>query len=343
MDFVEKIIKKAMKDNNKISLSYIMRFNISEEEFCSLMELLNSKGILVTDLDDKVDNFPSSVDSIYNLYMNEVGKIPLLTEQEEKDLALRISNGDKEALKKLVEANLRLVVSIAKKYTCNNADVTDLIQEGNLGLQTAALKFDATKGCKFSTYATWWIKQAIQRFVSNSDFVRIPSNSYFLCRDMKKFCNTYYSEFGQYPTLQYLANKYDVSIEKVKNILDAEKEIVSIDKPMGLDESLTMKDFMYDPLEIGVHDFVESLDTYENLVKIIDEKLTPRERTVIKLRFSIDTGMPPQTLGDIGERFGITRERIRQIEYKALKRLKYYCMHDGLVTEAEVKYRKKLQ
>ncbi len=263
-----------------------------------------------------------SLDDPVRMYLKEIGKVDLLTREEEIELAKRMEEGDEFAKARLCEANLRLVVSIAKKYVGRGMGFLDLIQEGNLGLIKAVDKFDWTKGYKFSTYATWWIRQAITRSIADqARTIRIPVHMVETINKLSRVQRQLLQEKGREATPEEIAEEMDISIEKVRNILKIAQEPVSLESPIGEEEDSTLGDFIKDVEALAPEDAASSSMLKEQLLEALDT-LSPREQKVLKLRFGLEDGRS-RTLEEVGKRFDVTRERIRQIEAKALRRLKH--------------------
>ena len=264
-----------------------------------------------------------AVDDPVRMYLKEIGKVPLLTAQEEIDLAKRMEEGDEYAKQKLCEANLRLVVSIAKKYVGRGMLFLDLIQEGNLGLIKAVDKFDWTKGYKFSTYATWWIRQAITRSIADqARTIRIPVHMVETINKLIRVSRQLLQEEGREPTPDEIAEEMGISVEKVREILKIAQEPVSLETPIGEEEDSHLGDFIPDddvpaPAEAAAFSMLK-----EQLVDVLGTTLTEREQKVLKLRFGLEDGRA-RTLEEVGRKFDVTRERIRQIEAKALRKLRH--------------------
>ncbi len=263
-----------------------------------------------------------SIDDPVRMYLKEIGKVPLLSGEEEIELAKRMEAGDEEAKKKLCEANLRLVVSIAKRYVGRGMLFLDLIQEGNLGLIKAVEKFDWRKGYKFSTYATWWIRQAITRAIADqARTIRIPVHMVETINKLIRVSRQLLQELGREPKPEEIAKEMDMSVEKVREILKIAQEPVSLETPIGEEEDSHLGDFIPDndapaPAEAAAFSMLK-----EQLIEVL-ETLTPREQKVLKLRFGLEDGRA-RTLEEVGKKFEVTRERIRQIEAKALRKLKH--------------------
>ena len=263
-----------------------------------------------------------SIDDPVKVYLKEIGSFPLLSLDEEIELAERILKGDDRAKKRLAEANLRLVVSIAKRYVGRGMLFLDLIQEGNLGLLKAAEKFDHTKGFKFSTYATWWIRQAITRAIADqARTIRIPVHMVETINKVKKVQSQLLHKNGQEPSVEELAQELDMPQDKVREILKVAQEPISLESPIGEEEDSHLGDFIPDydapvPEEAATHTLLK-----EQLNEVL-ATLTPREAKVLSLRFGIEDGRP-RTLEEVGKEFNVTRERIRQIEAKALRKLRH--------------------
>ncbi len=263
-----------------------------------------------------------NVDDPVRMYLKEIGKVPLLSADEEIELAKKMENGDVEAKKKLCEANLRLVVSIAKRYVGRGMLFLDLIQEGNLGLIKAVDKFDWRKGYKFSTYATWWIRQAITRSIADqARTIRIPVHMVETINKLIRVSRQLLQEYGREPTPEEIAAEMSISEEKVREILKIAQEPVSLETPIGEEEDSHLGDFIPDdevpaPAEAAAFSMLK-----EQLIEVLDT-LTEREQKVLKLRFGLDDGRA-RTLEEVGKQFDVTRERIRQIEAKALRKLRH--------------------
>ncbi|HPO04975.1 MAG TPA: RNA polymerase sigma factor RpoD [Bacillota bacterium] len=263
-----------------------------------------------------------AVDDPVRMYLKEIGKVALLTAEEEIELAKQMEMGNEEAKQKLCEANLRLVVSIAKRYVGRGMLFLDLIQEGNLGLIKAVDKFDWRKGYKFSTYATWWIRQAITRSIADqARTIRIPVHMVETINKLIRISRQLLQEKGREPTPEEIANEMDISEEKVREILKIAQEPVSLETPIGEEEDSHLGDFIPDEDVPAPADAAAFSMLKEQLVEVLDT-LTEREQRVLRLRFGLDDGRA-RTLEEVGKRFDVTRERIRQIEAKALRKLRH--------------------
>ena len=262
------------------------------------------------------------MDDPVRMYLKEIGRVPLLTSDEEISLAKRMEQGDEEAKKQLVEANLRLVVSIAKRYVGRGMQFLDLIQEGNLGLMKAVEKFDYTKGFKFSTYATWWIRQAITRSIADqARTIRIPVHMVETINKLIRISRQLLQELGREPFPEEIAQEMDITVERVHEILKIAQEPVSLETPIGEEEDSHLGDFIPDDEAIAPADAAAFALLREQLDDVLDT-LTEREQKVLRLRFGLEDGRG-RTLEEVGQEFGVTRERIRQIEAKALRKLRH--------------------
>ena len=285
-----------------------------EEDFKDL-----GKG---TDLDVALAAEGINIDDPVKVYLKEIGRVPLLSADEEIDLAVRMAQGDIDARKRLSEANLRLVVSIAKRYVGRGMQFLDLIQEGNLGLIKAVEKFDHTKGFKFSTYATWWIRQAITRAIADqARTIRIPVHMVETINKVKKVSSLLLHKNGHEPTAEEISAELDMPVDKVREIMRVAQEPVSLETPIGEEEDSHLGDFIPDedasePSEAASFSLLK-----EQLMEVLDT-LTPREKKVLELRFGSVDGRT-RTLEEVGKEFNVTRERIRQIEAKALRKLRH--------------------
>ena len=268
------------------------------------------------------DDRGATIDDPVKVYLKEIGRVPLLTPEEEIELAIRIADDDKKAKQRLAEANLRLVVSIAKRYVGRGMHFLDLIQEGNLGLIKAVDKFDYTKGFKFSTYATWWIRQAITRAIADqARTIRIPVHMVETINKVKKTNSQLLHENGRDPTAEEIAQRLDMPVEKVREILRVAQEPVSLETPIGEEEDSHLGDFIPDDDAPAPADAASMMLLKEQLNDVL-KTLTPREAQVLRLRFGLEGGHP-HTLEEVGAIFNVTRERIRQIEAKALRKLRH--------------------
>ena len=262
------------------------------------------------------------VDDPVKVYLKEIGRVPLLTPEEEKDLAVRIMDGDQKAKQRLSEANLRLVVSIAKRYVGRGMQFLDLIQEGNLGLIKAVEKFDYTRGFKFSTYATWWIRQAITRAIADqARTIRIPVHMVETINKVKKVSSQLLHENGHEPSVEEIAERLEMPIDRVREIMRVAQEPVSLETPIGEEEDSHLGDFIPDDDAPAPADAASHTLLREQLAEVL-ATLTPREAKVLQLRFGLEDGRP-RTLEEVGKEFEVTRERIRQIEAKALRKLRH--------------------
>ena len=263
-----------------------------------------------------------SVDDPVRMYLREIGRIPLLTYEEELDLAQKILEGDEDAKQKLAESNLRLVVSIAKKYVGRGMLFLDLIQEGNMGLMKAVEKFDYTKGFKFSTYATWWIKQAITRAIADqARTIRIPVHMVETINKLIRTSRHLLQQLGREPTPEEIAAEMEIPVERVAEIQKIAQDPVSLETPIGEEDDSHLGDFIQDEESPAPHDAASYTMLREQLEEVMNT-LTPREAKVLKLRFGLEDGKS-RTLVEVGKEFNVTRERIRQIEAKALRKLRH--------------------
>ena len=263
-----------------------------------------------------------NIEDPVRMYLKEIGKVPLLTAEEEIELAKRMENGDEDAKKRLAEANLRLVVSIAKRYVGRGMLFLDLIQEGNLGLIKAVEKFDYNKGFKFSTYATWWIRQAITRAIADqARTIRIPVHMVETINKLVRVSRQLLQELGREPTPEEIAERMEIPVERVREILKISQEPVSLETPIGEEEDSHLGDFIQDD-NVPVPADAAAFTLLREQLKEVLGTLTEREQKVLRLRFGLDDGRA-RTLEEVGKEFNVTRERIRQIEAKALRKLRH--------------------
>jgi len=296
----------------------------SEPSEPNALDLQDEEELSDEDLEITVDNVDAFADDSVRLYLREIGKIPLLTPEEEQKLAKKIVEGDKKAKDKMVEANMRLVVSIAKRYSGRGLDFLDLIQEGNTGLLRAVEKFDPEKGFKFSTYATWWIRQAITRAIADqARTIRIPVHMVETINKVLRTTRKLTQELNREPTMEEIGKELDMEPEKVEYVMRIKQDIASLDASVGRegdDEDSVLGDFVEDEERISPEDSAATQILKEQLASIIST-LSDREQKIIKMRFGIG-GERPHTLEEVGAEFSVTRERIRQIEAKALSKLR---------------------
>ena len=324
--------------NNQDILDAIGEIDFDPEQLEKLYDNLEQQGIeIVEDMGDiKIDDIDLgegkdsdfvaegavTVDDPVKVYLKEIGRVPLLSSEEEIDLAIRIANGDVQAKQRLSEANLRLVVSIAKRYLGRGMQFLDLIQEGNLGLIKAVDKFDYTKGFKFSTYATWWIRQAITRAIADqARTIRIPVHMVETINKVKKVQSQLLHQNGHEPTPDEIADELDLPVDKVREIMRVAQEPVSPETPIGEEEDSHLGDFIPDDGAPAPADAASHTMLREQLSDVLST-LTPREEKVLRLRFGLEDGRS-RTLEEVGKEFNVTRERIRQIEAKALRKLRH--------------------
>ena len=344
-----KLLLEKGKTTGKLTTQEIdqalMELNLSVEELENFYETIENQNIeVIDDLEDinlesldfddeltkglEIDAVPgtdpknAAMEDHVKVYLKEIGRVPLLTPEEEIDLAIRIAEDDPKAKKRLAEANLRLVVSIAKRYVGRGMQFLDLIQEGNLGLIKAVDKFDYTKGFKFSTYATWWIRQAITRAIADqARTIRIPVHMVETINKVKKTSSQLLHENGREASAEEVAEKLNLPADKVREIMRVAQEPVSLETPIGEEEDSHLGDFIPDEDALEPQDAASRLLLKEQLEAVL-KTLTPREAKVLRLRFGLDDGHP-RTLEEVGQEFDVTRERIRQIEAKALRKLRH--------------------
>ena len=335
---VKGLIEKG-RDEGKLTYEEIMdaleEIDLNTDDIEKIYELFNEMNIDILEEgkesdkgdehDDSLDiTIPDGVgiDDPVRMYLKEIGKVPLLTAEEEVELAQRMENGDIAAKRKLIEANLRLVVSIAKKYVGRGMQFLDLIQEGNMGLIKAVEKFDYKKGYKFSTYATWWIRQAITRSIADqARTIRIPVHMVETINKLIRVSRQLLQEMGRDPTPEEIGEEMGMSAEKVREIMKIAQEPVSLETPIGEEEDSHLGDFIEDEDAPAPASAASFILLKEQLDDVLDT-LTEREKRVLELRFGIEDGRP-RTLEEVGKEFGVTRERIRQIEAKALRKLRH--------------------
>lgn len=345
------LVKSAKRNKGIVEVemvnTLINDLNLDNKQIDKVYERLEAYGIVVLsspdddneqkekliDLDDDGDDTSPQEDLSYasssfvsddpvHLYLKEIGKYPLLNIQEEVVLAKRIEEGDERAKQLLAESNLRLVVSIAKRYVGRGLSFLDLIQEGNLGLIKAVDKFDYSKGFKFSTYATWWIRQAITRSIADqSRTIRIPVHMSEIINKTYRTSRTLLQELGREPTEQELADAMDMPVEKIREVLKISSDPISLDIPIGEEDDSRLGDFIKDENVLGPEESASYSILRDQISKLLDT-LTEREQRVLILRFGLTDGRT-RTLEEVGKEFNVTRERIRQIEAKALRKLRH--------------------
>ena len=294
--------------------------DLLDEEDEAIEELEEVEEVRVEETAEVLEGV--STEDPVRMYLKEIGNVPLLTSEQEVDLAMRVEAGDVQAKRELTEANLRLVVSIAKKYVGRGMPFLDLIQEGNMGLMKAVDKFDYTKGYKFSTYATWWIRQAITRGIADTGrTIRVPVHMVETINKTLRMTRQLLQELGREPTPEEVADRLGVPASRVREVLKISRDPVSLDTPIGEEDDSHLGDFIEDDTALSPADSATFSMLREELANAL-ESLTERERQVVKLRFGLEDGRA-RTLEEVGREFNVTRERIRQIEAKALRKLRH--------------------
>lgn len=304
------------------------KIDIDSSQMEEIYKVLEDNGIKIVDDYEKDKELYDqllkeiSMDDPVKMYLKDIGKVPLLSADDEIDLARKMMDGDEDAKRELSVANLRLVVSIAKRYVGRGMQFLDLIQEGNLGLMKAVEKFDYQKGFKFSTYATWWIRQAITRAIADqARTIRIPVHMVETINKVVRVQRLLLQQYGREPTPEEIAKEMGIPEQRVIEILKISQDPVSLETPIGEEEDSHLGDFIEDEQALAPTDIVASNLLKEQLIKVLDT-LTPREEKVLRLRYGLDDGKP-RTLEEVGKEFNVTRERIRQIEAKALRKLRH--------------------
>ena len=341
-DFIRNHKKAGTAIDDEVTEKLVIPFVLDADGIDDLLERLTDGGISITDKDgnpsskyvveapkpeeltdeELLGSNSAKVNDPVRMYLKEIGVVPLLSNEEEKELAIAVENGDLEAKQRLAEANLRLVVSIAKRYVGRGMQFLDLIQEGNMGLMKAVDKFDYSKGFKFSTYATWWIRQAITRAIADqARTIRIPVHMVETINKLVREQRNLLQELGQDPTPEQIAERMDMTPDKVREILKIAQEPVSLETPIGEEDDSHLGDFIEDEVIENPVDYTTRVVLREQLDEVLDT-LTDREENVLRLRFGLDDGKM-RTLEDVDKVFNVTRERIRQIEAKALRKLRH--------------------
>ena len=341
-EFIRNHKKAGTAIDDEINDKLIIPFSLDADGIEDLLQRIQDGGISITDKEgnpsarvlhneeeeaeltdeELLGSNSAKVNDPVRMYLKEIGVVPLLTNEEEQELAILVEQGDTEAKQRLAEANLRLVVSIAKRYVGRGMQFLDLIQEGNMGLMKAVDKFDYTKGFKFSTYATWWIRQAITRAIADqARTIRIPVHMVETINKLVREQRNLLQELGQDPTPEQIAERMDMTPDKVREILKIAQEPVSLETPIGEEDDSHLGDFIEDEVIENPVDYTTRVVLREQLDEVLDT-LTDREENVLRLRFGLDDGKM-RTLEDVGKVFNVTRERIRQIEAKALRKLRH--------------------
>ena len=353
---LEELVRRAKENKNVIEYDELLKafegYGLPDDKMDEILEYFEKKGIDIlqakasgddlsddmllepddemlisseeeTEAAEEVDVLEGvSTEDPVRMYLKEIGNVPLLTSEEEVELAKRVEAGDEEAKRKLTEANLRLVVSIAKKYVGRGMPFLDLIQEGNMGLMKAVEKFDYNKGYKFSTYATWWIRQAITRGIADTGrTIRVPVHMVETINKTLRMTRTLLQELGREPTPEEVAEHLGVPVSRVREVLKISRDPVSLDTPIGEEDDSHLGDFIEDDSALSPADSAAFSMLKAELAQAL-ESLTERERQVIRLRFGLEDGRQ-RTLEEVGKEFNVTRERIRQIEAKALRKLRH--------------------
>ncbi len=326
-ELVEKYGKKGSISTSDL-FDRLEKVDLNETQIDTVYKFLSESGIQIIDEDQRdKELFEQALSDIglddpVKMYLKDIGRVPLLSAEEEVELAKRMQENDNSARKRLSEANLRLVVSIAKRYVGRGMLFLDLIQEGNLGLMKAVEKFDYQKGFKFSTYATWWIRQSITRAIADqARTIRIPVHMVETINKLTRVQRILLQDLGREPTPEEIAEKMGVTEERVREIQKIAQDPVSLETPIGEEEDSHLGDFIEDEKTTTPSDSVAFTMLKEQLLGVLDT-LTPREEKVLRLRYGIDDGKP-RTLEEVGREFNVTRERIRQIEAKALRKLRH--------------------
>ena len=341
-EFIRSHKKSGTATDDEINDQLVIPFTLDADGIDDLLQRIQDAGISITDKEgnpsarvlnneeeepeltdeELLGSNSAKVNDPVRMYLKEIGVVPLLTNEEEQELAILVEQGDLEAKQRLAEANLRLVVSIAKRYVGRGMQFLDLIQEGNMGLMKAVDKFDYTKGFKFSTYATWWIRQAITRAIADqARTIRIPVHMVETINKLVREQRNLLQELGQDPTPEQIAERMDMTPDKVREILKIAQEPVSLETPIGEEDDSHLGDFIEDEVIENPVDYTTRVVLREQLDEVLDT-LTDREENVLRLRFGLDDGKM-RTLEDVGKVFNVTRERIRQIEAKALRKLRH--------------------
>ena len=341
-EFIRNHKKTGTAIDDEINDKLIIPFTLDADGIEDLLQRIQDAGISITDKEgnpsarvlhneeeeaeltdeELLGSNSAKVNDPVRMYLKEIGVVPLLTNEEEQELAILVEQGDTDAKQRLAEANHRLVVSIAKRYVGRGMQFLDLIQEGNMGLMKAVDKFDYTKGFKFSTYATWWIRQAITRAIADqARTIRIPVHMVETINKLVREQRNLLQELGQDPTPEQIAERMDMTPDKVREILKIAQEPVSLETPIGEEDDSHLGDFIEDEVIENPVDYTTRVVLREQLDEVLDT-LTDREENVLRLRFGLDDGKM-RTLEDVGKVFNVTRERIRQIEAKALRKLRH--------------------
>ena len=340
-EFIRSHKKSGTATDDEINDKLVIPFTLDADGIEDLLQRIQDAGISITDKDgnpsarvlnneeepelsdeELLGSNSAKVNDPVRMYLKEIGVVPLLTNEEEQELAILVEQGDLEAKQRLAEANLRLVVSIAKRYVGRGMQFLDLIQEGNMGLMKAVDKFDHTKGFKFSTYATWWIRQAITRAIADqARTIRIPVHMVETINKLIRVQRNLLQELGRDPSPEEIGKELHMAPDKVREVLKIAQEPVSLETPIGEEDDSHLGDFIEDDVIESPVDYTNRILLREQLDEVMDT-LTDREENVLRMRFGLDDGRM-HTLEDVGKQFKVTRERIRQIEAKAIKKLRH--------------------